>query len=206
MHQQQTKKRTWVLEGSRIPSLLLFLLFLVALLPRLTAVSRYITPDELMWVHRSVVFREALLNGRFADTITTGHPGVITTWLGALGISIQLLFDTAARANYVWISHVAWMTPDNMLAFQKMATLLTAARLAVIIANNAGLVAIFQLARRLWGAGVALLLALLLAFDPFVAGLSGLLHVDALMTTLSTLALLTFILFLSLHLCHTSTP
>ncbi|MCB9434012.1 MAG: glycosyltransferase family 39 protein [Ardenticatenaceae bacterium] len=202
MHQQQTKKRTWVLEGSQIPSLLLFLLFLVALLPRLTAVSRYITPDELMWVHRSVVFREALLNGRFADTITTGHPGVITTWLGALGISIQLLFDTAARANYVWISHVAWMTPDNMAAFQKMAALLTAARLAVIVANSAGLVAIFQLARRLWGAGVALLLALLLAFDPFVAGLSGLLHVDALMTILSTLALLTFILFLSPHTPH----
>lgn len=201
MHQPRIERRTlWITRWGKQPSFLLpTLLFLVALLPRLTAVSRYITPDELMWVHRSVVFREALLNGRFSDTITTGHPGVITTWLGALGISLQLLFDAAARANYVWISHVAWMTPDNMIAFQKMATLLTAARLAVIVANSVGLVAIFYLARRLWGTAVSLLLTLLLALDPFVAGLSGLLHVDALMTTLSTLALLTLALSFAAH-------
>lgn len=192
--------KRWVwLEGAG-GSWLPWLLWGLALLPRLTAVSRYITPDELMWVQRSVVFREALVNGRLADTITTGHPGVITTWLGALGMSVQMLFDATARANYLWISHIAWMTPDNMIGFQKMATFLTAARLAVIVANSAGVVAIFHLARRLWGGGMGLLLALLLAFDPFVAGLSGLLHVDALMTTLCTLALLTLALFFTPHL------
>jgi hypothetical protein len=78
---------------------LLLFIFILSLLPRLTGVGRYITPDELIWVFRTVQFREAVLAG-----------------------------------------------------------------------------------------------VLLLAFDPFVAGLSGILHVDALMATAATLALLTLLL------------
>ena len=84
----------------RCRALFLVGLFGLALLPRLTAVNRYITPDELAWVYRSIQFRQALLNGNWAGTIVSEHPGVVTTWLGAAGISLQLLLLPAARSAY----------------------------------------------------------------------------------------------------------
>ncbi len=165
-------------------------LFLAALLPRLAAVNRYITPDELAWVYRSVQFRQALLDGQWADTLITGHPGVTTTWLGALGISVQLVISPADQFSYEWISRLAWLAPDNVPAFSQLATFLTAGRLGVILINSLGVAAIFLLARPLLGRRAALLGALLVAWSPFAAGLGGLLHVDGLAATFTTLSLL----------------
>ena len=191
------------------------LLFLLALGPRLLAVGRYVTPDELVWVYRALQFREALLDGRWASTLVAGHPGVTTTWLGALSMSVQLWVSPDARVAYDWLTKVAALTPDNVEAFRRLAVLLTGGRLAVAVVNSLGVVGVYWLARRLWageqrrrGAGekepavanvssplfprspAALLAALLLALDPFLAGLSGLFHVDGLSATFVTLALL----------------
>ena len=169
------------------------LLFFVALLPRLAAVGQYITPDELNWVHRSVRFHQALGSGQWEETLTTGHPGVITTWLGAAGTQIQLWLRPSDAATYDWITHLAWLAPENTAAFPKLATFLSAGRMMVALVNSLGLIAIWGLARRLVRAGVAAGFALLLAVDPFVAGLSGLLHVDGLMTTFVTISLLALV-------------
>jgi 4-amino-4-deoxy-L-arabinose transferase-like glycosyltransferase len=165
-------------------------LFALALLTRLLSLGRYITPDELNWVHRSVLFHQALRGGQWAETLTTGHPGVITTWLGALGIQIQLWLRPSDWAAYDWITRLAWLAPENTAAFPQLATFLSAGRIAVAVANSLGLVAIFSLTRRLVGNGLAAAFAFLLAIDPFVAGLSGLLHVDGLLTTFVTISLL----------------
>mgnify|MGYP007059382065 CR=1 FL=1 len=175
-------------------SLLALFLFVVALLPRLAALGQYITPDELNWVHRSVLIHQALGQGRWAETLTTGHPGVITTWLGALGIQIQLWLRSSDIAAYEWITHLAWLAPENTAAFPKLATFLSAGRIAVAIINSLGLIFIFWLGRKLVGFWPAIGFVLLLALDPFVAGLSGLLHVDGLMTTFTTISLLALIL------------
>ncbi|MEZ4592903.1 MAG: hypothetical protein R3D55_17435 [Chloroflexota bacterium] len=166
------------------------LLFGVALLPRLAALGNFITPDELNWIHRSVVFHQALRQGEWAATLTTGHPGVLTTWLGALGIQGQLWLWPSDAAVYDWITHLAWLAPENTAAFPQLATFLSAGRLAVAVANSLGLVAIFWLGRRLVGDWPAAVAVGLLALDPFVAGLSGLLHVDGLMTTFAMISLL----------------
>ncbi|CUS02562.2 membrane protein of unknown function [Candidatus Promineifilum breve] len=163
------------------------------LLARLVALGRYVTPDEAIWVYRSLRFREALLAGRWADTLVAGHPGVTTTWLGALGMSVQMAFDGGARAAYDWLTTMAGLTPENVEAFRRLALLLSGGRVAVALVNALGIVAVYWLARRLWGGPAALLAALFLAFDPFLAGLSGLLHVDGLSATFSTLALLLLI-------------
>ncbi|GAB4277402.1 MAG: hypothetical protein Kow0080_28370 [Candidatus Promineifilaceae bacterium] len=165
-------------------------LFVLAWLPRLAAIGRYITPDELIWVFRSVSFWEALKAGDWPATMTSGHPGVTTTWLGALGIQLQLWFFPASQDAYNWVTKLAFMTPDNMEAFRQLAVLLNGARMAVTAVNAVGIVAIFWLCRQLWGEKTAWLAALLLSFDPFISGLSGLLHVDGLMTTFATIALL----------------
>lgn len=171
-------------------------LFVLALLPRLVAIGRYITPDELIWVYRAVQFREALLARDWAATLVAGHPGVTTAWLASLGLSVQMVASPAARAAYDWVTRLAYLTPDNMSALQQLAALLTAGRLAVALVLSAGVALAYLLARRAFNPTAALVFALILALDPFVAGLSGLLHVDALMTTFATLALLALMLMI----------
>ncbi len=172
-------------------------LFLAAFLPRLAAIDRYVTPDELVWVFRSVQFRQALGAGQWADTLTAGHPGVTTTWLGALAVSGQLALRPSDLPTYHWITHLAWYAPENTAMLPRLYTFLSSARLLVAVVNSLGVVAAFGLARRLVGPTPALLIALLLAFDPFLVGLSGLLHVDGLLTTFSTLSLLSLALALN---------
>lgn len=177
--------------GARWRSGVLFLIvFVFSLLPRLTGLARYVTPDELIWVFRTVQFREAILAGAWADTLVSGHPGIVTTWLGVLGVNLQLWLQPSSREAYTWITHLAFFMPDNMAAFERLAVFLPWARLAVAVVNSLGITAVYALVRHLWNHNMAWLVALLLAFDPFVAGLSGILHVDALMTTFATLALL----------------
>ncbi len=166
------------------------LIFFAAIFPRLSAIGRYVTPDELIWVLRSVQFREALLAGRWIDTLTTGHPGVITTWLGAGAITLQLWLVPDSHAVYEWITHLAWFAPENTVALAQLSIFLTTSRLAVILLNSLGVVAIFALSRKLFTFQTGLLIALLIAFDPFIAGLSSLLHVDGLMMTFAMLSLL----------------
>ena len=170
------------------------LLFILALLPRLAALGRYVTPDELIWVYRSMLFREALLAGNWAETLVAGHPGVLTTWLGATGISLQLILRPVDYDTYRWITQLAYLTPDNMAAFKNLAHFLSAGRILVALVTSVGVVGVYWLARPLLGAAVAVLAAFLLALDPFVVGLSGLLHVDALVTTFATLGLLALLL------------
>ena len=174
----------------RKPGLIYLLLFLVSLWPRWAAIGRYITPDELIWVYRSIQFREALLHGQWADTLTTGHPGVITIWLGMVGVTVQMWLRPSDHLVYQWITQLAFYNPENTVAFAQLAHFLTAARLPVIVVNSLGIVAIFLLAWPIFGRIPALLIAVFLALDPFVSGLSGLFHVDALMTTFTTLSLL----------------
>lgn len=166
------------------------LVFLLAFLPRLTAVNRYITPDELIWVYRSVLFRQALLSGNWLSTLIAGHPGVTTTWLGAGAISLQLLVHPEQQAVYRWLTQLAWLAPDNMEGFRQLAVFLSTGRVAVAFVNSLGVTAVFLLARKLFPHVVAFAAALLIALDPFLIGLSGLLHVDALLTTFVTISLL----------------
>lgn len=184
-------------EGGWAPSwffrLFPILLVALALLPRLVPLGRYVTPDEAVWVYRSLQFREALLDGRWADTLVAGHPGVTTTWLGALGMSAQRRLDPTARADYDWLARMAYLTPDNVEAYRRLATLLTGGRAAVSLVNALGIVGIYLLTRRLVGVKTAVAAGLLLAFDPFLVGLSGLLHVDGLSATFATLSLLTLL-------------
>lgn len=166
------------------------LLFALSLAPRLVALGRYVTPDEAIWAYRSIQFREALLAGNWAGTLVAGHPGVTTTWLGALGITTQLGLAPESRPAYDWLTTMAYLTPDNVEAFERLALFLNGGRVAVALVNSLGIVGIYFLVRRLWGRPTAMVAGLFLALDPFLLGLSGLLHVDGLSATFVTLSLL----------------
>jgi hypothetical protein len=81
-------------------------LFLLALLPRLPDLGRFLTADEFLWVDRSRNFLAGLTDAAYrcttvvetwefaeglACTLRTGHPGVTTMWTGSFGF--LLLFN-----------------------------------------------------------------------------------------------------------------
>ena len=178
-------------------------LFAVALVPRLFALERYVTPDEPNWVYRTVNFGEALARRDWAGTAQAGHPGVTTMWLGTLGIALERAFNPVEAAGALsWLSRLDRLSSENVEAFRRIGALLDGARLPVLLVNALGVAGAFLMARRLFGQapahsrrgqGAALCGAFLLALDPFAAGLSGLLHVDGLLATLSTLSVLALV-------------
>src|SRR5512137_1213603 len=167
------------------------LLFGSAFFTRTGALKQYVVPDEPSWVWRSLGFSQALAQGQWADTAQIGHPGVTTMWLGSLGILVKRLADPQASTEAIqWLGRLTSLAPENAEAFKRLGVFLTYARIPVILINALGVVLIFLLMRRLFGMKVGMIAGLLFALDPFTAGLSGLLHVDGLLTTFSVLSVL----------------
>ena len=173
-----------------VPAFLLLLLLAVSFGLRLAPLGRYVTPDEPAWVYRSIRFASALSAGDWDSIPVTGHPGVTTMWLGAVGVISQRLLSPAESAIHLsWIRRMAWLSPDNGEAFQHLAFFLPSGRIAVALTTLFGLAVLCALVARLFDWPVALLGVALVALDPFYVGHAGLLHTDALVATFSLLAL-----------------
>jgi 4-amino-4-deoxy-L-arabinose transferase-like glycosyltransferase len=175
--------------------LLALIIFALALFARAGTLKNYVTPDEPAWVLRSLNFSQALARGDWAATAQMGHPGVTTMWLGALGIMVKRAVDpVASTAAINWLNGLTSLAPENAEAFKRLGVFLTFARLPVIVINALGVVVALWLLRRLFDQRVAAIAGLLLALDPFVAGLGGLLHVDGLLATFSLLSVLVLLI------------
>ncbi len=177
-------------------------MIILSFLLRLAPLGRYVTPDEPAWVYRSIRFGDALSARDWAAVPSTGHPGATTMWLGAAGVAVQRLLDpTGSAAHLDWIRRLDWLTPENGEAFRRLAFFLPWGRVAVALVATLGLFLLYPLLARLFDRRVALLTVGLLAFDPFLTGHSGLLHTDALLATLSFIALATALNGLREPLC-----
>jgi hypothetical protein len=162
-------------------------LFTVGFLPRVLALSAFLTPDEFRWVSRSRDFLAGLLTGNWAATLQTGHPGVTTMWTGSLGILYRYwVRPSSAPGNLLdFVRHVSeYPLPMSYVA---------PVRFPTVILTSAAIVGFFWLAARFFGRRTALVAACLVALDPFYLGLSRVLHHDALATTFMTLSLLPMI-------------
>jgi 4-amino-4-deoxy-L-arabinose transferase-like glycosyltransferase len=162
-------------------------LFLIGFVPRVLALSAFLTPDEFRWVSRSRDFLTGLLTGNWAATLQSGFPGVTTMWTGSLG----LLYSYWARPS---------SAPDSLLDFVRHVSeyhlpmeYVAPVRFPTVILTSATIVAVFWLAARLLDRRSALLAAGLLALDPFHLALSRVLHNDALVTTFMALSVLPMI-------------
>jgi len=150
-----------------------------------------------MWVYRSVHFSQALLSGDWAATCRTGHPGVVTTWLGSLGIGVQrFLLGAPSPAEWAWLLQLPALGPSDAVALERLAPLLVAAKIPLTLVTALAVVGCWALARRLMGARAALLGGLLMALDPFFLGLSRVLHLDALLASFMALGLLSLLVYL----------
>ncbi|NTU85141.1 MAG: phospholipid carrier-dependent glycosyltransferase, partial [Chloroflexales bacterium] len=160
---------------SRRPPTWLATLLLIglALLPRVAGLDDFYTTDEAyFWQDRVDRFSDALSMGDWATTNQTGHPGVTTMWLGALGERLAGEMGAPAPAQGAGAAFLAYLR----------------APLALTNALAVGLG--YLLLLRLLRPGTALLAALLWATSPFLIAHSRLLHLDALLTTFTTLSLL----------------
>lgn len=150
----------------------LFIL-LLALVPRLAS-PQILTYDEgRYWVNRSENFLDALKTGQIEETAQSFHPGVMTMWFGAAGITIDRIINGEDHA-----------TVDPMQYRSNI-------RVVMAVVNALGVLAGWFLLRHLLGPRPALLAALLWATDPYIIAHSRILHVDGLTTTTMFLSFLT---------------
>jgi len=140
---------------------------------------------------RSIQFSDALAARQWTAIPQTGHPGLTTMALGALGIQLtRMVSPVQAEEHLAWIRNVAWLAPEVTTAFPRLAYFLPAGRALVALTTSLGVVLAYLSARSRLGASAARWLALFLALDPFLSGHSGLLHTDALQAIAALLAAL----------------
>jgi len=163
-------------------------LVLLALVPRLQQLDAFVTPDEEKWVCRSVNFYRGLQSGVFQETLQTGHPGVITMWLGVPFMAASPEQEWLDVCRVPSLSDIIEMTPRGTAG--ALAALLFNARRGVAIITALGIGLGYLLLVRLFGRPMGLAGAVLIATDPFYLAHSRLLHLDAIATTFLFLAVL----------------
>jgi hypothetical protein len=172
--------------------------FVLAFVPRALDLGRFLTADEFLWVDRSRNFLAGLTNPLYqctsvvekwafsaqglACTLRTGHPGVTTMWTGSFGFILRWLGDGRPVPLHDYVVAISTNPLD--------ATFIAPARFGTVLLMALWVVAVYWLARRLFGNAVALLGALLIALDPYHIALSRVIHHDALGTAFMTLSLL----------------
>ncbi|NJN93042.1 MAG: phospholipid carrier-dependent glycosyltransferase [Anaerolineales bacterium] len=174
-------------------------LFVVVLLPRLIGLDSFIAIDEARWVYRSAFFWRAVLAGNFAqatsDSATPGvetlAPGVPVMWLGGLGLIAKAWTDPASPVANVsdYLALVPRKTEIISLDFYAWT------RRPFVLLSSLFLALFYLLLSQLIKPGVALVAALLLAFDPFLIGLSRLVHTDMTVCMTLNLSLLTLLYY-----------
>ena len=172
---------------------------------RLVGLDAFVVNDEMRWTCRSIGFQEALARSDWASTFRTGHPGVVTTWLGAIFIPYEAADAEARQACQITpdaseLSESGDTTAERTRLMHRIRDLLFKARRGVALFTWVSLIGVYLLTRHLWGVRVALLSLVLMAIDPFYLALSRILHVDGALT--STMSLSVLGLVASLRRCE----
>ncbi len=179
-----------------IRAVALLLLIMALALPRLTALDRYVTVDESLWLTRSANFYRALWIRDWSNTYLTGHPGVTITWAGIAGFLWKFPgYVKLADKQFVGSTEFRqFLISNGHTALELLVAGRTFTMLAVILA----LLLAFPFMVRLAGWGPALLASFLIALDPYFVALSKLLHLDGLLTASMLLSLLAFLRYLDM--------
>lgn len=150
----------------------MWIVFLLALVPRLVGIGQFLTADEKNWVGRGWEFVAAVREFRFNDTLQTTHPGIPTLWISGL---------TSAAVSAV---------RGVPFSFDDIRLFVVASQVPIVVLNSLLVAAIFWAARGLFPPSVAFLGALAIALDPFLIGHSKIVHVDGLLAGTTVLSLL----------------
>ena len=160
----------------------------LSLFVRLRDLDVFLTPDELKWVCRSINFHRGILTGELAQTLQTGHPGVITMWLGVPFMGVDPLEDWLDMCENPSLSDMIEKAPQEAPA--RLARFLFAGRRGVAVFTSLAIGAAFLLLARLFDWRLALVASSLISLDPLLVAHSRLLHLDAIITSLLYLSVL----------------
>jgi len=163
------------------------LLFIVALLPRIFGLDRFLTSDEntnIFFAGSNVI--AAFLRGDFRGTYWHFYPGVTMSWLDAIGM-----------AGQYGLERLTGQSPPPFIEYiySDILSLVVANRLPYAILSALAIPTVYLLARKLLPELMALLAALFLAFDPFYLAHSRVAHGDMPVAVFMTLSALTFFIF-----------
>jgi hypothetical protein len=158
-------------------------LFLLAFVPR----AMYPVSRPVQWYVRSAEFFQAVLEGNWAGTLFSEHPGVPVMWLAG-----------AALWGWYGLQSLLGLNPplppeiDGYAFFDRVAVAVVPLALVVAL----GIVWGWALLNRLFGRRVAWVAAVLWAVDPFYLANSKALHLDATLSTLMMLSVLWMLVYL----------
>jgi hypothetical protein len=172
------------------------LVLLLALLPRVGDLTRFLIADE----NNQLAFSYEFLVGAHQIStdymLVSGYPGVTPTALGAFGLLLQ---DTLHNWG---LSGLRPLPPsgDIEAAVAELQAdplaYIVAIRLPLAIVGAFSVLGVYLLVRRLFGQRVALLSAILLALDPLFLAQTRVNHVDGPLAYWMILAFLSSLLFL----------
>ncbi len=171
---------------------LLALVLAVSLFLRLTALDVFVTPDEERWRARSIAFAEALRRHDWAQTYQSGHPGVVTMWLGAAAQGLQPLLERPANAGEAAQATRPGADPEVGAG---VPPLTVSARGLLALVTWLGILALYPLLRRLFEARAAFLATAFVALDPFYLAHSRLHHLDALLATFVAISVVCLLVY-----------
>jgi len=163
---------------------------------RAYAANTFVTWDEPAWVYRSVHFLDALRRGDWASTLLVGHPGVITMWCGAGGLTWHTLVTGVVSPDQLTpiLAAPEFAVHDPELLRQLVA-LLPYAKSGIVVLHAGILVALYAVMACLLDRRYALVAALVVLLDPFYMALSRVLHIDALTSSFMVLAVLSALVY-----------
>ncbi|MDQ3524913.1 MAG: glycosyltransferase family 39 protein [Chloroflexota bacterium] len=167
---------------------------LLYLAPRVIGLDQLVTVDERFWLGRSANFYSALANGDFEDTYQHAHPGVTVMWAGTLGFLTTYPEYRDEHPEQILNEHLVHEELQSL--GRDPLDLLIAGRVAKVILQTAIFAVGFWMARGVFGAPVASVGGLLVAFDPFLIAHDRLLHIDGMVAVASFASIMALLRYL----------
>ena len=173
--------------GARQKTAAVLIFLLIFCTPRALEIDRFVATDEGAWLYRAGDFLYALGQRDFEQTYTTGHPGVVTSWIGAAAHLIEDPDYYRLQQSYFgeYDPYEAFLLSRGVDPFEILIT----ARWIMLVFLTALMAVCLILFIDLVGLVPAAIGFGLLAIDPFFIALTRMYHLDAPMAVLSLLSL-----------------
>jgi|GEM_PF-813114 len=161
--------------------ILVFITFIIVRLPLLGA--DIINTDAPVWKTRTFQFSNAVFSGDFASTNVTYHPGVTLMWLSAWGVKFFNIFSD------IFLGGVG---PDTVTGYIGMHF---TQKLMIIIFLSFCITVSTYILSKIYSNSFAVLFFAMFTFEPYVLGLTRVLHTDGLITFTSFSSVLSLYYF-----------
>jgi 4-amino-4-deoxy-L-arabinose transferase-like glycosyltransferase len=164
-------------------------ILLLALLLRLLRLDLFHTRDELVIWRWSDEFFVSLWNGDLVNSVfDSNYPGITIFWL-------QTLYNYL-KYGLLWLT--SGQAPDMMAIVNESHSFpfLAERRLVMGLATTAQILGIYALAAKAYNRRLALLMAFLIALDPFLLAESRVLRAEALATGFMILSMMSWLVYL----------